>query len=110
VFAIAPSPGEVPSAQTLGKVSIPVEMVAGAADPVDPPAMNAGYLAEHPPNARLTIYPDGVAHYTFLDTYTVEGKKQPPGFCVDRPGVNRDAIHAETSRKAVAFFDKYLAP
>jgi predicted dienelactone hydrolase len=100
--------GELFSPETLSRISIPVEIVAGASDPVAPPATNARYLAAHIPHAKLTIYPGGVAHYTFLDTCTAAGKKQSPDFCVDRPGVNRDAIHTETALKAVTFFDKYL--
>jgi predicted dienelactone hydrolase len=108
VFAIAPAVGEVFSPETLSRISIPVEIVAGASDPVAPPATNARYFAAHIPHAKLTIYPGGVAHYTFLGTCTAAGKKQSPDFCVDRPGVNRDAIHAETARKVVSFFHKYL--
>jgi predicted dienelactone hydrolase len=108
VFAIAPAVAEVFSPETLAKISIPVEIVAGASDPVAPPAANARYLAAHIPHAKVTIYPSGVAHYTFLDTCTAAGKKQSPDFCMDQPGVNRDAIHTETALKAVTFFDKYL--
>ena len=107
VFAIAPAVAEV-SPETLTKISIPVEIVAGASDPVAPPATNARYFAANIPHAKLTIYPGAVAHYTFLDTCTASGKKQSPDFCVDRPGVNRDAIHTETALRAVTFFGKYL--
>lgn len=109
VFAIAPAVAEVFSPETLSRISIPVEIVAGASDPVAPPATNARYLAAHIPHAKLTIYPGGVAHYTFLGTCTAAGKQQSPDFCVDRPGVNRDAIHTKTALKAVLFFNKYLA-
>jgi predicted dienelactone hydrolase len=68
VFAIAPAGGELFSAETLSRISIPVDIVAGAGDPVAPPATNARYLAAHIPHAQLTIYPGGVSHYTFLDT------------------------------------------
>lgn len=108
VFAVAPAVGEVFSPETLAKISIPVEMVAGASDPVAPPAANARYLAAHIPGAKLTICPAGVAHYTFLDRCTTKGKKESPEFCVDRPGVNREAVHTETALRALAFFDKYL--
>jgi predicted dienelactone hydrolase len=99
--------GELFSAETLSRISIPGDIVAGS-DPVAPPATNARYLAAHIPHAQLTIYPGGVAHYTFPDTCSVAGKKQSPDFCIDRPGANRDAIHTETALKVVTFFDKYL--
>jgi predicted dienelactone hydrolase len=109
VFAMAPAVAEWFSPESLSRISIPIEIVAGASDPVAPPAINARYLAAHIPHARLTIYPGGVAHYTFLDTCTEGGKKQSPDFCVDRPGVNRDAIHAQAALQGVSFFDKHLA-
>jgi predicted dienelactone hydrolase len=87
-----------------------VEIVAGAGDPILSPKANAAFVAAHIPGAKFTLYPGGVGHYTFLDTCTETGRKGSPGLCVDRPGVDRDAIHARTAKKAVAFFDRTLAP
>lgn len=109
VCEIAPAVGESLSPETLSRISIPVEIVAGASDPVAVPATNGSYLAAHIPHARLTIYQGGVAHYAFLDTCTAAGKMQLPDFCVDGPGVNRDAVHNETALRAVSFFDKSFA-
>lgn len=109
IFAIAPL-GSVFSPDSLEKISIPVEILAGAGDPILSPRTNAGFVAAHIPGAKLTIYPGGVGHYTFLDTCVPAAKAQNPGLCMDRPGVDRDAIHAETARKAVAFFDRTLTP
>src|SRR5208282_321187 len=69
VFAIAPAYIRL-TRQSLGEISVPVEIVAGAGDPILPPASNAEILAHSIPRAKLTIYPGGVAHYTFLDTCT----------------------------------------
>lgn len=107
IFAIAPL-GSVFSPESLQKISISVEIVAGAGDPILSPHANAGYVAAQIPGAKLTIYPGGVGHYTFLDTCAPAAKSQNPGLCEDRPGVDRDAIHTETAAKAVAFFDKSL--
>jgi predicted dienelactone hydrolase len=107
VFAIAPAVGKL-SPESLGRISIPVEIVAGASDPLLPPAANAGYLAAHIPSAKQTIYPGGVAHYTFLATCTEMGVKQNPVLCGDLSGVNRNSVHSETGQKAVAFFDRNL--
>jgi predicted dienelactone hydrolase len=107
VFAIAPAYIRL-TRQSLGEISVPVEIVAGAGDPILPPASNAEILAHSIPRAKLTIYPGGVAHYTFLDTCTAGGKSQNPGLCVDAPGVDRDAVHAEAAGAAVAFFDEHL--
>lgn len=107
VFAIAPL-AMVFSSQSLAKISIPVEIVAGAGDPILSPKANAAFAATHIPGAQLSIYPGGVGHYTFLDTCTPMGQTTRPGLCVDRPGVDRNAIHAETARKAAAFFTENL--
>jgi predicted dienelactone hydrolase len=109
IFAIAPL-GSVFSPESLEKISIPVEIVAGAGDPILSPPANAGFVAAHIPGAKLTIYPGGVGHYTFLDSCVAAAKKQNPGFCADPPGVDRDAIHLTTAEKAVTFFDRTLTP
>jgi predicted dienelactone hydrolase len=107
VFAIAPVDIDL-SEKSLEQISIPVEIVAGAGDPIAVPAENAHVLAQAIAGAKLTIYPGGVGHYTFLDTCTPWGREHMPGFCVDQAGVDRESVHAETARKAVAFFDKAL--
>lgn len=104
VFAIAPALGPAFSAENLEQISIPVQIVAGAADPIAPVATNAEYLAKHIPHAGLTIYPGGVGHYTFLDTCTLNGRKRLPEICDDAPGVDRAAVHKDAAQKAVDFF------
>lgn len=108
VFAIAPGNGQNFSPDALSKISIPVEIVAGASDTNVPPDDNARYYAAHIPNAKLKMYPAGVAHYTFLDTCTESARKEEPELCIDGPGIQRDAIHAETVREAIEFFDRTL--
>lgn len=102
VFAIAPVDLRL-TKQSLGDISIPVEIVAGAGDPILSPASNAETLARSIPGAKLTIYPGGVGHYTFLATCTDAGKAQNPGLCADARDVDRDTVHGVTVRKAVAF-------
>jgi len=107
VFAIAPVDLRLTS-QSLAAISIPVQIVVGASDPIAVPKDNALVLAHSIPGAKLSIFPGGVGHYTFLDTGTESGKEQRPDFFVDKTAVNRDAVHARTARKAVAFFDSAL--
>ncbi len=108
VFAIAPALGPAFSVDSLERISVPVEMVAGGGDPIEPVRTNAEYLATHIPHARLTVYPGGVSHYTFLGVCTKNGEKRLPELCHDAPGVGRTAIHQETAQKAVDFFDASL--
>jgi predicted dienelactone hydrolase len=110
VFAIAPAPARAFTSESLHKITIPVEIVAGASDTIAPPADNAEFFAHDISGAKLTILPGGVGHYTFLDVGTEAGKKQLPQLFVDNAGVDRQAIHDEVGQMAADFFDQELAP
>jgi predicted dienelactone hydrolase len=107
VFAIAPALGPAFVAESLKKISLPVEIVAGMGDSVVPPATSAEMFAATIPSAKITLLP-GVGHYTFLETCTAQGKKWRPDLCTDAPGVDRNAVHARTAAMAVTFFDNNL--
>jgi predicted dienelactone hydrolase len=104
VFAIAPALGPAFPAGPLERISIPVEIVAGAADQSVPVASSAKYFAAHIPGAGLTLFPGGVGHYVFLPTCTKQAKKSIPLLCTDGPGVDRTQIHAKTAKMALSFF------
>ncbi len=104
VFAMAPALGPAFTPASLGKIAIPVEIVAGASDQNVPIDSSARYFAAHIPGARLVILPGGVAHYNFLDSCTDAGRKSLPLLCTDAPDVNRDAIHARANDLALSFF------
>ncbi len=110
VFAIAPAVARAFTAASLQKIAIPVEIVAGAADPIAPPAENAQFFAANIKDAQITILPGGVGHYTFLDVGTDAGKKKMPQFFADNPGIDREAVHKQVAEMAADFFDKQLAP
>lgn len=110
VLAIAPAVARAFTPETLQKIAIPVEIVAGAADPIAPPAENAQFFATNIKGAKLTLLPGGVGHYTFLDVGTAAGKKQLPQLFVDNPGVDREAVHKQVAAMAAGFFEKTLAP
>ena len=107
VFALAPALGFAFTPESLHHIRLPVAIVVGAADPIAPAAGNADAIKAGIRGAREVVLPN-VAHYTFLDTCTPDGKAQLPTFCVDPPGVNRDAVHAEAAGLAVQFFGKTL--
>jgi predicted dienelactone hydrolase len=108
VFAIAPALGPAFAPETLDKISLPVEIVAGADDPIVPVGSSARYFADHIPHAKLTLYPGGAGHYTFLGTCTENGKKTRPAVCNDTAGVERTAIHEQTAKIAVEFLNTQL--
>jgi predicted dienelactone hydrolase len=110
VFAIAPAVANAFTPESLQKISIPVEIVAGAADHIAPPAENAQFFAANIKGAKLTILPGGVGHYTFLDVGTDAGKKKLPQLFVDNEGVDREAVHRQVAGMAADFFSEELAP
>jgi predicted dienelactone hydrolase len=110
VFAIAPAVAQAFSPEALQKIAIPVEIVAGEADTIAPPRENAQFYAANIKDAKLTILPGGIGHYTFLDVGTDAAKKQFPQLAVDNPGVDREAVHQQVAEMAASFFDRELAP
>jgi predicted dienelactone hydrolase len=110
VFAIAPGLGPAFTASSLERISIPVQIVAGESDQNVPVEQNAKYFAAKIPGAKLHIFPGNVAHYVFLDSCSEIGRKTMPMLCIDAQGVNRDAIHADTVRRALQFFRVTLEP
>ncbi|MGH9744284.1 MAG: alpha/beta hydrolase family protein [Candidatus Acidiferrum sp.] len=107
VFAIAPALGPAFSPDSLAKISMPVQIVAGSADPIVPLDTSAKFFAAHIPGAQLTIIQD-VGHYTFLATCLPLGDRAQPKLCLDRAGVLRDDIHTQTANLAFHFFDVNL--
>jgi predicted dienelactone hydrolase len=108
VFAIAPALGPAFTPASLDQISIPVEIVAGAADQNVPIASGARYFAAHIPGAKLTVFPGAVGHYVFLPTCTERGLSVLPLLCADGPGVDRSAIHLRTTEMVLAFFAAHL--
>jgi predicted dienelactone hydrolase len=103
-----PAVGQAFRADAFREVSIPVAMVAGAADPIAPPAANAAKFKKLMPQSELTILSGGVSPYTFLETCTDAGKAKLGVYCADEAGVDRDKVHATVSGMAVKFFDRTL--
>ena len=110
VFAIAPAVARAFTPESLQRITIPVAIVAGDGDHIAPPTDNAQFFATNIRNAKLTILPGGVGHYTFLDVGTDAGRKQLPQLFVDNPGVDREVVHGQVGQMAAEFFDKELVP
>jgi predicted dienelactone hydrolase len=107
ILAIAPANGVAFVPASLERISIPVEIVAGSADVIEPVNENARYFATHIPGSRFTLVP-GVGHYTFFATCTALGKRTQPELCDDGPGINRRRIHSLVAQLAVKFFATHL--
>lgn len=104
IFAMAPALGPAVTPESLGAIAVPAAVVAGEQDSIVPVGANARYYAAQIPRAQLTIFPGGVDHYTFLDVCTDAGRSTLPALCVDRPGVDREAVHNATIELAAKFF------
>jgi predicted dienelactone hydrolase len=107
MFAIAPAIGPAFDPDSLAKISIPTQIVAGAADEVVPIESSAKFFAAHIPGAQLTIIQE-VGHYTFLATCAELGRRTQPKLCLDRAGILRDEIHTQTANLAYHFFETNL--
>jgi predicted dienelactone hydrolase len=101
---MAPALGPAFTPDSLKAIDRPVMIVAGAADHVVPVDANAKYFAAMIPHAALTIFPGGVDHYTFVDQCTPFGRDAQPMLCIDKPGVDREAVHDATVALAAKFF------
>jgi predicted dienelactone hydrolase len=107
VFAIAPALGQAFDAASLTGIDIPISLIGGTADGTVPVETNIRHIAGLMPKAALTLLP-GAGHYTFLDVCASAQAEHSAGPCRDNPGVDREAIHAQTIDRAVAFFGKAL--
>jgi predicted dienelactone hydrolase len=109
VFTMAPALGPAFAPASLKTIAIPVAIVAGAQDSIVPVDANAKYDAAQIPHAALTIFSGEVDHYVFVDECTAEGRSSLPLLCVDRPAVDRAAIHDEAIDLAAKFFASHLS-
>ncbi len=107
IFAIAPALGPAFDPASLAKISVPTQIVAGAADNVVPVGSSAKFFAANIPGAQLAIL-QSVGHYTFLGTCGELGNRVQPRLCIDQAGILRDEIHAQTATMAWHFFDANL--
>ena len=106
-FLIAPALVQALDFASTKLIRIPVEIVAGSADPIAPPGTNGDLLARLIPGARLKVLP-GVGHYDFLSECGPAGARDAKAYCADGAGTKRAETHAATVAAAIAFFDKTI--
>jgi predicted dienelactone hydrolase len=107
IFVMAPALGPAFSPDSLAKISIPTQIVAGSVDTVVPIETSAKFFAAKIPGAQVSIL-QAVGHYTFLGTCAELGDRTQPRICIDQAGILRDEIHAQTATMAAKFFDANL--
>ena len=104
-FLIAPALAEGLDPDSLKAIGVPVQVLAGDADPIAPFATNAKLIADAVPGAVLTPL-EGVGHNDFLSLCGPAGAHLP--YCVDGPGATRGVTHAAAIAQATAFFARTL--
>ena len=107
VFAMAPAVGPEVTAASLRAIAIPIEIVAGAADPVVPVADNAIPVAAAIPGAHLDLLDAPIGHFTFVTQCAPAGTAQLAFLCADS-GPVRAKAHEATITLARAFFTATL--
>lgn len=108
VFAMAPAAGPELTTASLQAIAIPIEIIAGFADPVVPVADNAIPIASAIPNAQLDLLQRPIGHYTFVTQCTPAGASRFAVVCTDSGSV-RALAHSEAIGLARAFFATELA-
>ena len=92
----------------LRELKVPAYITVGAADTQAPPPENAEFAARYAARAELQVIPGQVDHDIFVNECNEEGRNEFPQACIDAPGVERAAIHAQVGAAAVRFFDASL--
>jgi predicted dienelactone hydrolase len=107
VFAMAPAAVPEFAAASLRAIAIPVEIVAGGADPIVPVADNAIPAAAAIPGAHLDLLDPPIGHFTFVTQCAPAGAAQLAYLCADS-GPVRAKAHEAAITLARAFFTAKL--
>ncbi|HEY5071233.1 MAG TPA: alpha/beta fold hydrolase [Caulobacteraceae bacterium] len=103
-FAIAPAIVQGLTPEGLAKISAPVAIILGDADPLATPATNGLAAARAIPGAELKVLP-GVGHYDFIADCTPAGVAAVP---VCNAKVPQEATHRAAIAMALEFFGRTL--
>jgi len=110
VFAMAPGLGGKKNyftSESLQHIKIPIYIIAGALDSVNPILENAQFFAKHIKNAQLTILPHAT-HWIFLNEGNELGKKTKPLLTIDNESIDRTQLHEIIGNIALNFFENVL--
>ena len=92
--------------ESLHAIDRPVVQVVGGDDREAPAEAGAQWLHGLLPASTLIRLGDTVGHYVFLEECTAAGRQEAPELCVDPPGVDRAAIHAQVAALALDLFGR----
>jgi predicted dienelactone hydrolase len=106
VAALAPV-GVLFTAESLGRVQIPVAIYAGVKDRWLVPRFHAMWVAKNLPGADLHLVPNAW-HFAFMDTPSIPIQTPDGDIAADPPGFDRAAFLKTLGPELADFFDKAL--
>jgi predicted dienelactone hydrolase len=104
IVALDPAGGPGHDEASLAQVQVPVLVVGSEDNDFLPFAHHAGRYASLLPNAVLVRLRDGEGHFVYLNSCTSDLSANGVPLCVDRKGVDREAVHERLATKILAFF------
>ena len=104
IVALDPAAGPGHDRASLAQVNVPVLVVGSEDNDFLPFEHHAGRYAALLPGASLITLQDGEGHFVYLNSCTSDLSANGVPLCVDRKGVDRDAVHAKLAPQIRAFF------
>jgi hypothetical protein len=92
----------------LGRIEIPVAIVAGTADAIVSVGRRARTYAGISRMPSWRSFPGDVGRDVFLVACTKTRRAIPPGLCIDRQASIATVIHAKTAGLAAPYFEQSL--
>lgn len=108
-FAMSPVAALLDPA-SLSTISVPVEIYAAGNDSVLPVQDNARWVRDRLPAPVEYAEIAGADHFVFLTPCTPPMESAVPDLCLDRPGVDRHAIHETLNGDMFRFFQRRFMP
>ncbi len=96
--------------ESLASIRAPVCILTGGSDMEAPARDGADWLAARLPGVDVGHVGPDVGHYAFLPDSTEAGRRDAPILCVDKPGVDRRAVHDAVAATAERLFTERPVP
>jgi predicted dienelactone hydrolase len=103
IVALDPAAGPGFSVASLAQVRTPVLVVGSENNDFLPFEHHAAHYAALLPNASLVTLRDGEGHFVYLNACSADIVVNGVPLCVDREGVDREAVHAKLAPRILAF-------
>ena len=110
IVALDPAAGPGYSAASLAAVRVPVFVVGSEQNDFLPFANHAGHYAANLPQATLLKLNAGEGHFVYLNCGTSDLAANGVPLFIDRPDVDREAVHARLAPAIADFFVAALYP